>query len=317
MQFPLWLSESRRHKIVSGESQFSKRIAHVAGSDTVAEEWPDRAMQLAFQGLIENNPYQAWEAAVTFSNGLRSMPDSWEDLGKAHAALTAAVVFDAASGLWEPDTLALWQYDAARLLPKFYSVSSGNPHTIANNWWAVTHSGLFCLVAALRSSGLEQIPGLRPLAEIEEWAWKRLETFLGHFGDCGAYHEGLGYQDYTCSYLIPAMLIREARTEVSLVSAFPGIKHMASLIFSSAIAGPALNDSTGERGGWGRQLSWNDAGLGWPESSVGLLAILWADAEDRPLLYRQWNRLSGLDRPQACPATNFGARFFHLTYHPR
>ena len=308
----LWLSDTRRARLIEGTTFSSALI----GDASRIARWPDRSMQHALNAMLRNDRAEARLAASVWSDGVHSEPKSVEDLGKAHAALAAAVIFDSAGDLWDSETLANWQRDTSALVRSFYSISPGNPHAIGNNWWAVTHSGIYCATAALRASGANDEDGLRPLEEIEEWAWRRLDAFLGHFGDAGAYHEGLGYQEYTSSFLVPAALLRQARTGKDPAENFPGLRRMASLIFCSAIEGPRLDDATGQRIGWGRQLSWNDAGLGWPDSAVALMAIQWADCSEQSALLRQWDRLGGFNRPDSCPATLYGARFFQAAYYP-
>lgn len=309
----LWLSETRRAQLIDGAEFASALIGDVSR----IARWEDRAMQHASNALLSNDPAEAHLAASVWLEGICSLLESVEDLCKAHAALAAAVLFDAAGRLWDRETLAKWQEKTAALIRSFFLISPGNPHAIGNNWWAVTHSGLYCATAALRASGANDQPNLcRPLEEIEEWAWRRLDAFLGHFGDVGAYHEGFGYQEYTNSFLVPAALLRQARTGKNLAEKFPGLRHMAHLIFCSAIEGPFLDDTSGQRKGWGRQLSWNDAGLGWPDSAVALMALEWADSSKKGALLRQWDRLGGFNRPDSCPSTLYGARFFQAVYYP-
>ena len=314
----LWLSGSRRAKLLSENVTSPGCLPMLAGQAPAIDAWQEYAMQLALEGLLKNDSRLAHEAAAVWSAGHDKFSASEPDLGKAHGGLSAAVIFDAAGGLWDGKTLAAWQRGVAALVRSFYSISSGNPHAIGNNWWAVTHSGLYCAVAALRASGADEetLKDIRLLAEIEEWAWRRLDAFLGHFGDAGAYHEGLGYQEYTCSYLVPAALLREARTGVNLGAKFPGLRRMAEMAICSAIEGPCLDDISGRRGGWGRQLSWNDAGLGWPHSAVALMAIQWADEKVRGALVKQWIRLGGFDRPEAHSLATYGAGFFYAVYYP-
>ncbi len=315
MSFPtnLWLAAGRRAELQEGN--FSG-LAALVGHPLPSSPWPDKAMQHAANALLLNSEAEARLAAEVWFEGYSACPESLPDLGKAHAGLAAAVLYDACHTLWPKEYLAAWQRDTTRLVRSFYTISSGNPHSITNNWWGVTHSGLYCAVAALRSSGTAAPAGMRSLGEVEEWAWQRVDAFLGHFGDAGAYHEGLGYQAYLCSFLLPACLLREARTGSNLADAFPGLRKMAALLLASAIEGPYLDDSTGQRSAWGRQLSWSDAGLAWPDGAVAWMALQWADPMLRPALASQWQRLGGCNRPDASPASAYGARFFQAVYAP-
>ncbi len=287
-----------------------------AGSSEMSRHG-DGAVQLALRGLTRGDAALAASAVNLWLGGLDGIEKN-NDLGKAHLALDAAILYDAASALWPAETLAAWQRGVLRLISAFFTISPGNPHHIVNNWWAVTHSGLYCAVVALRDSGIDAaVPATgRTLAQIESWAWGRLDAFLGHFGETGAYHEGLGYQDYTCCYLLAAARLHENRVGTALANRFPGLARMAALIFSTGIEGPARNDSTGVRAGWGRQLSWNDAGLGWPDSATPLLALGWAEPAFQPALRDRWDRLSGHLRPDGHSSSRFGALFFQLALYP-
>jgi hypothetical protein len=330
MPVHLWLTPERRALLSSlstapatAAPAWFKHLRDAARApspyaDSPGQSSQDGAATLALRAFLDQDPALAARALADWRSGLASL-DKQPDLGKAHLGLTAAVLLELASPLWSPADHAAWRSSALDLAASFFHLSPGNPHHVANNWWAVTHSGLHCLAAALHASGSsDHLPAAaRSIPEIEEWAWARLDAFLGHFGDAGAYHEGLGYQDYTCSFLLPAALLHEHRSGESIPRRFPGLARMAALLFASGIDGPAFNDSAGRREGWGRQLSWNDAGLGWSSSAVPLLALAWASPSDRAALLPLWTRLSGHLRPAASPPpTRFAALFFALAFHP-
>ncbi len=325
----LWLSPSRRAALAAPPPT-EPWLAHLhrtilapppasqTGARDPAHDSHDGAISRALQALLGADPVLASQALQDWRSGLAHL-DLTEDLGKAHLALASAVLFDLLAPQWSPAELATWRADSRRLADAFFRLSPGNPHHITNNWWAVTHSALYCLVAALRDAGDDEAPlphARRSLAEIEEWSWARLDAFLGHFGDAGAYHEGLGYQGYTCAYLLPAAILRERRSGPALASRFPGLASMAELLLLSALEGPAYDDSTGRRSGWGRQLSWNDAGLDWPDNAVALLALHWAPPAKAPALLARWDRLSGHLRPDGLAPARFGALFFTAALHP-
>lgn len=276
----------------------------------------DGAVALALHAWLQNDPALASRALTDWRTGLSNLP-AIQDLGKAHLALSSAVLFDLNHHLWAPAEAEDWRTSSLSLTAAFFHLSSGNPHAIGNNWWAVTHSGLYCLAAALHASGCaDTLPlAARTIPEIEEWAWSRLDAFLSHFGDGGAYHEGLGYQDYTCAYLLPAALLREHRNGENLADRFPGLTYMATLLFASGLEGHSYDDTTGALCGWGRQLSWNDAGLGWPVTAVPLLALRWAPPDQLASLLALWNRLSGHHSPGPAPH-RFGSLFFQLAFYP-
>jgi hypothetical protein len=323
----LWLGADRRAAL-SGTDSVGPWLAHLRrtalnGETTAAaasdpgHAAQDGAIDLALRAALSSDSRSASRALAAWRTGLARL-DRTEDLGKAHLALASAILFDTASPLWSSAELAAWRSDSLALAASFFRLSPGNPHHITNNWWAVTHSALYCLAAALHASGChEPVPlAARAIPELEEWAWSRLDAFLGHFGDAGAYHEGLGYQDYTCSYLLPAAILREHRSGENLALRFPGLARMAELFFVSGLEGPFYDDTTGRRAGWGRQLSWNDAGLNWPDTAVPLLALRWAAPEKLPALLARWERLSGHLRPDPQAPARFGARFFTAALHP-
>ena len=104
---------------------------------------------------------------------------------------------------------------------------------MGNNWWAVTHSG--ALVAALAVHGKAKQDGNTwDLEEIISRCKGRLKAFCHHFGDAGIYHEGLGYQTYACSYLIPALLALRNVTGEDVFQQFPSLSRMAASLGRSA-----------------------------------------------------------------------------------
>jgi hypothetical protein len=321
----MWLTSARRdtlsgRRVPSGLPWLDPLIraassaCHSAGCGR--EDGIESTVALGLQALICADPVIAASAVRRWLTGQTGKGPA-QDLGKAHEALVGAVLFDACGHLWDDDLRREWGEALCARAASFFTVSSANPHHIANNWWAVTHSGLYFAAAALCSAGRgSHLIAGRSVDEIEEWAWLRLDAFLGHFGDQGAYHEGLGYQDYTCSYLLPAVLLRRARSGSDPLDAFPALRRMAALLFCTGIEGPRLDDASEKRMGWGRQLSWNDAGLGWSEGAVPLLAIACADVRQRPALLALWNRLSGHERPDAQVVTRFAALFFQAAFYP-
>lgn len=321
----MWLTPERRSMLArtgipSGRAWTAPLVAAAssASADCAVrrDEGPDAAAAMGVQAWFAADGAIAAGAVRRWVSG-RQARGPVQDLGKAHDALAGAVLFDACGQLWDAAVAREWGEALCTQAASFFVISSANPHHVVNNWWAVTHAALYTAAAALNSAGFgsRQIEG-RSIGEIEEWAWLRLDAFLGHFGDAGACHEGLGYQDYTCAYLLPAVLLRRARCAADPLDAFPSLRRMAATLFASGIEGPKLDDASGRRSGWGRQLSWNDAGLGWSESAVPLLAITCADDRQQPALLALWHRLSGSGRPDRQVVTRFAALFFQAAFHP-
>lgn len=321
----LWLTEERRALLAgrhspSGQpwldSLLEAALSPGESGSRGNEDGPDGVVALGLRAWFQSDSGMAEDAARRWIDGQRKQEQA-QDLGKAHVALAGAVLFDACAPLWSAAVLRQWGEALCDRAASLFSISPANPHAIANNWWAVTHSGLYVAAAALNAAGFGDRPVAgRTVGEVEEWAWQRLDAFLGQIGEAGAFHEGLGYQDYACAYLLPAVLLRRNRSTIDPLECFPGLRRMAELIFCSGMEGPKLDDATGTRTGWGRQLSWNDAGLGWSENAVPLLALLCADAQQQPALLAMWNRLSGYERPCRTVVRRFGALFFQAAYYP-
>ena len=276
---------------------------------------PDTVLRVALRCLLGGGPDNAAKAVDDWCR-LAESARNVEDLGKAHIALSGAGLVD--STLDDLNEAQRTKLASAidGLMGFFFQTSPGNPHSVANNWWAVTHSALFCLACARQCLEVDggQAAG-RAAAEIEEWTWGRLTPFLGHFGPGGAYHEGLGYMGYTCANLLPAVHLWQLRNGSNILKFAPGLEHMASLVFGASIEGPCLSDETGVRSGSGRTLSWNDAGLGFLQGSAPLLAIALAPRGERRPLRDFWDRLAGHLRPDGGDHEFSCALFFHLVFY--
>lgn len=317
---PLWLDPDRRAAAVrafrSGEPWIVRLAEAVNSQPSPEAEQPvlRQVVRLAVAAWLNGGTAEAEQAADLWERECHASLAS-EDLHKAHVALVGAVLVDGAGACWTSERRQRMTAAARELVGAFMDVSPGNPHAVGNNWWAVTHSGLYCLVAALQALGDgEPVRGRTP-AEWEAWCWGRLRAFLGHFGPDGAYHEGLGYQGYTCANLLPAVLLRRARGGPDPVEEAPGLARMASLLFAAAIEGPALSDETGRREGWGRMLSWNDAGLGWLRGPAPLLALCLAPPGRRAGLRARWDRLGGHLAAEVPVDEANAALFFHAAYY--
>ena len=279
------------------------------------ERTPDTILRVALRCLL-GGARDDLEKAVNDWCLLAESCWTLEDLGKAHIALSGAGLVD--STLDDLNATQRTKLASAfdGLMGSFFQTSPGNPHSVVNNWWAVTHSALFCLACARQCLEVDGGGAAgRTAAEIEVWTWERLTPFLGHFGPGGAYHEGLGYMGYTCANLLPAVHLWQLRNKSSILKSAPGLAHMASLVFCASIEGPSLSDETGVRTGFGRTLSWNDAGLGFLQGSAPLLSIALASREERRPLRDFWDRLAGHLRPDGEVDEFSCALFFHLVFY--
>jgi hypothetical protein len=318
----LWLDPSRRAHMLEAYRAAEPWIAPLASTasgraDTDAQSGSEPAaiIRLALDACLNANQARASAAKELWCEAARAALVS-EDLHKAHLALVGAAMTDCLVDIWTDAQRVAVARSMRELMGSFFDISPGNPHAVGNNWWAVTHSGIFCLAAALQALGdMEPIRGRTPM-EIEEWSWGRLRAFLRHFGPAGAFHEGLGYMGYTCANLLPAAHLRMARSGDDVVSACSGLARMASLIFCAAIEGREFSDETNSRGSWGRMLSWNDAGLGWLAGSAPLLAICLAPPKSRTALRARWDRLAGHLRPDGFVDEFSAALFFHMIFYP-
>jgi len=313
----LWLNQERRQALRSAlkdkESWLvvlaAKALDRAVNRGSDASGWVVGAAVHAL--LLDRNGddlVAAWSAEARSACAL-------QDLTKARVAMTGAILADCTLNYWSPDEQAVFIESANALCAAFLQISSGNPHQEGNNWWAVTHSALFALSSALDAAGDTSLICGRTARELSDWAWARLEAFMGHIGPSGGYHEGLGYMGYTYSYLLPAVLLWEARTGERCESFAPGLSRIAQLIFCAAIEGEAQPDELGAAPGWGRMLSWNDAGTGWLSGPAPLLAICLAPEAMREELRGRWDKLSGHLVPNREPVEVMGSLFFHTAYY--
>jgi hypothetical protein len=196
-----------------------------------------------------------------------------QDLGLAHRGLQLAVAHECCAGLWDEPRLQAIRAAAGGLVDRLrHATSSHNPHSVQNNWWGVTHGGI--LLAAMISRREEET----------RWALGRCLAFTQHFGPAGLYHEGLGYQMYTLSHLLPALAAADRCGLVDLPGEFPWIRRLAESLYSFTSLRPAVSDSTTPTEGFGMMLSWNDAGLTWSSSNVSPLMLAYADPDRRAAL---------------------------------
>lgn len=268
----------------------------------------DHVVGCALTALLDQDRAAARRALDTFLFWTAHWNPS--DLGAANQALHGAVAWDCCAALWDDAQRAAAADRLATLHRGFREINNGNPHTVTNNWWAVTHGG--ALVAALAAHGQRGADGGRhDLAEGIAWARGRLDAFATHFGDGGLYHEGLGYQGYTCSLLLPALLADGG----PLLPNHPGLRAMAAGIATGSALAPAASDR-GEGGDdFGMLLSWNDAGLGWWHVGAYPCALALAPATQRGALRWFFDRITGVAGPRRFAGGHAG-RFFTLVGYP-
>jgi hypothetical protein len=238
------------------------------------------------------------------------------DLRLGSMALHGAVVSECCFDGWTREQ----QLAVTRLLVKMHEgfkvVNEGNPHQVGNNWWAITHSGAMVAAMAAHGRAVTDDGRVADMSEGIAWARGRLRAFASHFGDAGIYHEGLGYQLYTVSMLLPAMAASRRFDGVDFLEWYPHLQNMAASLYATACARRPLPDSTAEENHFGAMLSWNDAGQAWAQSNVGTLMIAFAPARLRGGLRVMFDRLNGMESGNQSFAPGAAGWFFHLFFYP-
>lgn len=285
----LWFSatqaDAARQRLADGHS-LSVAImhrAHQAVGNPHNVNWVGSAAAIA---LMEGEP----KTAIALVDHLVNKKAYPQDLGLAHYGLQLAVAYDCTHGLLTSADHTRLQTTAAGVVRQLRtSASSHNPHAIQNNWWGVTHSGalLAAMVADENNSHTEDI----------RWALGRCLAFCQHFGPAGLYHEGLGYQMYTLSHLLPALAAADHRGYIDLRQECPWVMRLAESLFAFTSLCPASEDSSLPTSGHGLMLSWNDAGPNWSSSNVTPLMLAFADPSRRAALCRWSAHLEGEAAP--------------------
>lgn len=285
---PLWFRadqvEAARRRWWSGDVFVHGilRRAHAARERTDR----DQIGALAVIALVESS-VSAAQALVDLLAGT-TLPA--QDLGVAHLGLQVAVAQDCCRGLIDDSRSQTLRETADAVLARLRSApSSHNPHAVQNNWWGVVHGGalLAALCADHHGDHDEQI----------RWALGRCRAFSQHFGPAGLYHEGLGYELYTLSHLLPALAAADQRGLIDLAGECPWVRSLAHSLYAATVPAPSPPESADDTSGAGLLLSWNDAGLSWWSGIVSPLALHYADPLRRPAL-RAWSRrLEGPDSP--------------------
>jgi hypothetical protein len=232
------------------------------------------------------------------------------DLGLAALAFRVAVVSEGCAPLWSAADRARVRDLLRRIALGLRQVRGGNPHTVTNNWWAITHSA--GLIAAL-AAGTAEDP---ELGRIAEFHLQRLLAFCQHFGPEGLYHEGLGYQGYTCSHLVPALEAARRLGLADAVAAHPGLARMARTISTFTAPRPVLADDRTESHGSASLMSWNDAGFGWWSDGTLPILIGWSDPAERGMLRSWYDRLSGMHSRERLFGPGWEGWLFALFRYP-
>ena len=154
------------------------------------------------------------------------------------------------------------------------------------------------------------------LGEIINRCAQRLTAFCQHFGDSGLYHEGLGYQNYTCSNLLPALIALRNVTGDNVFSSYPALVAMSGSL--SATICPRYNstdDLDSRAPGCHQSLERRRARLGWDkhdQCSVELGASRGTGS------HRAWyDRLYGHASPDQQFGGGYGGvRFFAAIAYP-
>ncbi len=266
------------------------------------------------------------------------------DLGQAARSMVAAIAYDCCHAAWDPVQAAEMTVVVANMARKARTINRGNPHLVSNNWWSVTHGG--SALAAMAAHGNPLPDGsLCDLSEDIAWSMGRIKAFLGHHGDFGIYHEGLGYQMYAMTYWVPAVLAWRRFCGSDLLAEFPNLRKTPLALFGvtvfrhpledehlAEVSGrdsvPARDSAVAAVSVWqdpehkeisnrpmGSMLSWNDAGQGFAQSAVVPMMLALAAPEHRGALRWMFDRLAGVQGDGRL-SPDWGGWFFVLACYP-
>ena len=236
---------------------------------------------------LEGNPDLA-EAARSGLGKLLDEPPS--DLGKAANAQAAVLLWDFCNDLWGESERQSFASKLDTIARSFLDVTSGNPHTVTNNWWMLTHGA--CLLACIAVDGEEGIDGTIDLSDIKAWSLERFKVFCSVFGNAGLYHEGSGYISYTLSMLLPTMIAVRRHLQADILDEFPQFRRsIASMLVGTATF--EHNDDGGAGPVWGASLQWNDTGRAALGLNPFIPGIELAHDEWKGALRHAFDRLAG------------------------
>lgn len=247
---------------------------------------------------IEDNRSLAESGRLLIDSLLESYEGS--DLGKGGNALAAVLAWDYGAALWEPVARRDFADRIAAIARSFTEIGRGNPHSVTNNWWMITHGG--CLLSCLAVDQEEGAAGPIDLADLKAWSLERFRAFCSLFGNAGLYHEGSGYIAYTLSMLMPTLVAVERHLEPDILQTYPQLRNsLASMLIGTATF--THLDSGAEAPRFGASLQWNDAGRGSIPLNPFMPGMAVAPPEWRGALRSWFDRLAGIQGADSweCP----------------
>ncbi|MCC5849693.1 MAG: hypothetical protein JJU29_16540 [Verrucomicrobia bacterium] len=282
---PLWWNPTRmdaiRKALAEGDPRLDFLLAQTRAKNEGGEEDGCYALEpKAVCAWLDEDAETANEVLRKWSELAQSVPNN--NLGEAGWALSGAVILDILSDLVndlvrDEAVRVLWQ-----LVKKLRMPTTGNPHVVTNNWWAVTHGGALCAALAAGRFSSPETPGADP--DAVAWAYGRLQAFAQHFGPSGLYHEGLGYIRYTSIFLLAAITAARAQGLEDLLETFPNLRQMLPSLYAALIARENRDDNVNARPQSGGSLSWNDMGTGAGCSAVDHMGMAIAPPHLQPSL---------------------------------
>lgn len=315
----------------AGIAALAKRIADMPLEEALGETLPDGrracppghkyAEACAICYLLTGDAAYAQKAHAYFL----AMTAAWHlsNLGKGHWALTGAIVHEACYAAWSPaQRVAL-----TRLLIKLVggvqevTINRGDPHSVTNNHWSVNHASAAVAAMAAHGCPIDEKGTPADLSNEIAWAAGRAKVFIAHHGDQGLYHEGLGYLGYPATFWWPFLTALKNFNGTDLIEVFPNLRNQAAALYASVAARPTMSDETlAPTDAWGSKISWNDDGQGWMSLAANPLMIHHAHPHQKGGLRTLYDRLNGVDVPDAHAAKRFGPEFagfvFTLFYYP-
>lgn len=247
--------------------------------------------------------------------GLKAWTNS--DLGVAGRTQQAVIVHQCCADAWSEADAAGFMQLLARCAEAINRVGKGNPHQVGNNWWAVTHGA--ALTAALISHGQPNpAGGSYDHSDLISRCGQRIDAFTHHFGDAGLYHEGLGYQIYTTSHLLPAIVAWGRNGGPDLLARYSHLRRMGASLASITCARRNTTDvfGTDEEPGWGTAISWNDAGQGWGGGLPMNLLLALAPPAEQAALAAWYDRMHGHASPERSFAMGYAGLYFAAFSYP-
>ncbi len=240
------------------------------------------------------------------------------NLGRGSYALTAAVVNECCHAVWAPEQRVSMTRRLVELHESFYygvASSGGDPHVVTNNHWGVNHCSSAIAAMSAHGGPMDEEGTPCDVSEGVAWARGRAKPYLGHLGDRGLYHEGLGYMLYPASFFLPMVLAAKNFDGTDYCSELPQLRRAASSVYATVCARQAVSNSPDTPGRWGSMLSWNDAGYGWCLHNPAITLIALAPDEQVPALKWMFDRLNGLEGDGEF-APGWCGWFFSLVYYP-